>query len=98
LVLTMLAIAGSPAITFVFAPGFSDDPVKYDLTAEMLRITFPYLLLISLTAFSGAVLNSYDRFAIPAFTPVLLNLAMIMAAVWLSPLIDEPVVALAWGV
>ena len=98
MVLTALAVFGSPVIAYVFAPGFHDDPVKFALTAEMLRITFPYLLLISLTAFAGSVLNSYDRFAVPAFTPVLLNLAMIAAALWLSPRLSVPVVALAWGV
>jgi putative peptidoglycan lipid II flippase len=72
--------------------------VKFALTSDMLRITFPYLLLISLTAFAGGILNSYDRFAVPAFTPVLLNLAMIGAAIYLAPLMDEPIMALAWGV
>jgi len=71
--ITFLAIMGSPWLTALFAPGFLEDPVKYDLATEMLRITFPYLFLISLTAFSGAILNSYGYFAIPAFTPVLLN-------------------------
>src|SRR5690606_33682212 len=85
LLLTLLAVAGAPWITWVFAPGFADDPVKFELASDMLRITFPYLLLISLTAFAGAILNSYDRFAVPAFTPVLLNLAMIGAALWLTP-------------
>ncbi|WP_421867833.1 murein biosynthesis integral membrane protein MurJ [Marinobacter adhaerens] len=95
---TLVAILGAPVLTAVFAPGFLDDEVKFALTSDMLRITFPYLLLISLTAFAGGILNSYDRFAVPAFTPVLLNLAMIAAAIWLTPLMDEPVMALAWGV
>lgn len=95
---TLAAILGAPVLTAVFAPGFLDDDAKFALTSEMLRITFPYLLLISLTAFSGGILNSYDRFAVPAFTPVLLNLAMIAAAIWLAPLMNEPIMALAWGV
>ncbi|MDX1757264.1 MAG: murein biosynthesis integral membrane protein MurJ [Marinobacter sp.] len=95
---TLAAVLGAPALTAVFAPGFLDEPVKFALASDMLRITFPYLLLISLTAFAGAILNSYDRFAIPAFTPVLLNLAMIGAAVFLSPVMETPVLALAWGV
>ena len=95
---TLVAVLGSPVLAAVFAPGFLDDDVKFALTRDMLRITFPYLLLISLTAFAGGILNSYDRFAVPAFTPVLLNLAMIAAAIWLTPLMDEPVMALAWGV
>lgn len=96
--ITTVAMIGSPLLTWVFAPGFSDEPEKFALAADMLRITFPYLLLISLTAFAGAILNSYDRFAVPAFTPVLLNLVMIGAAIFLSPLMDTPVMALAWGV
>jgi putative peptidoglycan lipid II flippase len=64
----------------------------------MIRITFPYLLLISLTGFAGAILNSYGRFAVPAFTPVLLNLSLISAALFAAPLFDEPAFALAWGV
>lgn len=95
---TLVAMLGSPVLTAVFAPGFYGDDVKFALTSDMLRITFPYLLLISLTAFAGGILNSYDRFAVPAFTPVLLNLAMIGAAIWLSPVMSEPVMALAWGV
>ncbi|MFC0266514.1 murein biosynthesis integral membrane protein MurJ [Kushneria aurantia] len=97
--ITAIAIAGAPWLVWLFAPGFhSDEPGKLALTAEMLQITFPYLLLISLTAFSGSVLNSYGRFAVPAFTPVLLNLSMIGAALWLAPLLEVPIMSLAWGV
>jgi putative peptidoglycan lipid II flippase len=95
---TIIAVLGSPLLTAVFAPGFVGDEVKFGLASDMLRITFPYLFLISLTAFSGSILNSYDRFAVPAFTPVLLNLSMICAAVFLSPLMETPIIALAWGV
>ena len=98
LAVTLVAMLGAPVLTAVFAPGFLGDDIKFALASDMLRITFPYLLLISLTAFAGGILNSYDRFAIPAFTPVLLNLAMIAAAVWLAPLMNEPIMALAWGV
>lgn len=97
-VLTLLAILGAPLLAWLFAPGFSDEPVKFQQTVDMLRITFPYLLLISLTAFAGAILNSFDNFAVPAFTPVLLNLSLIGAAVWLTGVVAEPVFALAWGV
>ena len=99
LVVTLLGSVGSPLLAMLFAPGFymSGSP-SYDLAAEMLRITFPYLMLISLTAFAGAILNSYQRFAVPAFTPVLLNLCLIGSAVYLSPLFDPPIMALAWGV
>jgi len=100
LALTVLAVLASPALVWIFAPGFAikSDPTKFELTAHMLRITFPYLLFISLTALAGGVLNSYGRFAVPAFTPVLLNLSLIGAAFWLRPYPAEPVVALAWGV
>ncbi len=98
LVVTLLAIVGSPVLTTIFAPGFIDEPEKFSLASEMLRLTFPYLLLISLTAFAGSILNSYGRFAVPAFTPVLLNLCLIASAIWLSPLLEHPVIAMAWGV
>lgn len=98
LFITMLVIVAAPVVTTLFAPGFWNDPYKFDLAQQMLRITFPYLLLISLTGFAGAILNSYDRFAVPAFTPVLLNVALISAAIWVSPYFDPPVLALAWGV
>jgi putative peptidoglycan lipid II flippase len=97
--ITAVAILGAPLLAMAFAPGFYlNDTAKYLLTVDMLRLTFPYLLLISLTAFSGSILNSYDRFAIPAFTPVLLNLSLIGSVFWLRPLLDTPVMALAWGV
>jgi putative peptidoglycan lipid II flippase len=98
LLITSLAILAAPLVTALFAPGFVSDPVKYQLTSEMIRITFPYLLLISMTGFCGAILNSYGRFAVPAFTPVFLNLSMIFAALVAAPWFEEPVFALAWGV
>ncbi|MCD6061467.1 MAG: mviN, partial [Moraxellaceae bacterium] len=95
---TVFAVVAAPAIVFLFAPGFRTDDVKFGLAADMLRITFPYLLLISLTAFAGGILNSYNRFAASSFTPVLMNLVMIGFALWVSPHMDQPVMALAWGV
>ena len=96
--ITALGVAGAPVLITLFAPGFHGDSYKLGLATDMLRITFPYLLLISLTAFCGSILNSYGRFAVPAFTPVLLNLCMIGATVLLSPWFEQPVMALAWGV
>lgn len=98
--ITAVAVIIAPVIIFMFAWGFyfSSDPMQFNLAADMLRITFPYLLFISLTAFSGAILNTYDQFAIPAFTPVLLNISMILSAVYLSEYLDTPIMALAWGV
>lgn len=96
--ITALGVAGAPVLITLFAPGFHGDAYKLGLATDMLRITFPYLLLISLTAFCGSILNSYGRFAVPAFTPVLLNLCMIGATVLLSPWFEQPIMALAWGV
>lgn len=97
-IVTVVAAIASPILVMIFAPGFIDQPEKFDLTAEMLRITFPYILFMSLTALSAGILNSYGRFAVPAFTPVLLNISLIAAAIWLAPLMDVPIMALAWGV
>ncbi len=96
--LALFAMLGSPWIIRLFAPGYLHDPVRYSLASSMLRLTFPYLPLISLTALSGAILNSYERFWVAGFTPVLLNLSMIAAAVWLCPHLQIPVTGLAWGV
>lgn len=96
--LSVLGVLGAPILVLVFAPGFADEPIRATLTADLVRITFPYLGFISLTAFAGAVLNSHGRFAVPAFTPVLLNLTLIIAALAIAPGLDEPVLALAWGV
>lgn len=98
LLLTALGIAFAPAIATVFAPGALDEPVKFALTTEMLRITFPYLFLVSMVALAGAVLNSHHRFGLPALVPVLHNLTIIAAALWLAPRMRVPPVALAWGV
>ncbi|MEE8428120.1 MAG: murein biosynthesis integral membrane protein MurJ, partial [Gammaproteobacteria bacterium] len=97
-VLTLLGVAASPVLVALFAPGFLADDSKFAVTAQMLRITFPYLLFISLVSFAAGVLNSYGRFSVPAFAPVLLNVMLIGAAVWVAPSMEQPVVALAWGV
>lgn len=96
--LSSLAILAAPLLVWVFAPGFASDPEKQAITVDMLRITFPYLLLISLTAFAGSILNTYNRFAIPAFTPVLLNISLIASAIFLSSWAGSSAEALAWGV
>lgn len=98
LLLTLLTIFASPVVATIFAPGFLRDPAKLALTGDLIKITFPYLLLISLTGFAGAILNTYRRFAVPALTPVLLNLSLIAAALWLTPAFEEPAFALALGV
>lgn len=95
---TLIGIIAAPYIVFIFAPGFGEHTSRSVLATEMLRITSPYLMLVSLTAMAGAILNTYGYFGVPAFTPVLLNICMILAAIYLSPHFAEPVVALAWGV
>ena len=97
-VVTLLVVFASSYVVYIFAPGFAALPEKMEMAGDMLQITFPYLLLISLTAFSGSILNSFGRFAAPAFTPVILNIVLISCAFFLSPLFDQPIMALAWGV
>ena len=98
LVVTALGVAGAPWVIRVFAPGFMAEPEQLELAAEMLRVTFPYLLFIALTALAGGILNTLGRFALPALTPALLNVALIVAALGFSGFFAEPVMALAWGV
>jgi putative peptidoglycan lipid II flippase len=97
-VLTALAMVMAPWVALIFAPGFSRDVAKLALTADLIVWTFPYLLFISLTGFCGAILNTYGRFAVPAYTPVLLNLSLIAAAVFWAPTMPEPALGLAMGV
>ncbi|HET7569258.1 MAG TPA: murein biosynthesis integral membrane protein MurJ [Gammaproteobacteria bacterium] len=97
-VITVIGIVAAPILIYVFAAGFAADPDKYALSVAMLRLTFPYLLFISLTALAGGVLNTYGRFGVPAFTPVILNILLIGAAIGLAPMLPNPGMALAWGV
>ena len=100
MIITLVAVIIAPLIIFLFAWGFyfKADPEQFQLASDMLRITFPYLLLISLTALSGSILNTYDNFTVPAFTPVLLNISLILSAIFLSKYLSTPIMALAWGV
>ena len=98
LAITLVGVVGAPLLVLVFAPGFLGEGDQYRLAVEMLRLTFPYVFFISLTAFAGGILNAHERFGVPAFTPVLLNLALIGCALWLAPRLDRPIMALAWGV
>ena len=81
LILSIIGSLAAPLLVYLFAPGFADES-RFQLTADMLAITFPYIFFIALTAFAGGILNSYNKFAVPAFTPVLLNLSLISAALW----------------
>lgn len=98
IIITVIAVTASPFLAALFAPGYLDDSAKFALLVEMLRITFPYLLLISLTGFAGGILNSYGQFAAPAMSPIFLNITLIASALLLSPYFAEPTLALAWGV
>lgn len=98
LLITTICMAAAPLVVMIFAPGFIGEDDRFALTTEMLRITFPYIFFISLVAFSGGILNSFNQFAVPAFTPVFLNICLIGAALWASPYFEQPVIALAWGV
>lgn len=96
--ITLLAMIAAPAIVYIYAPGFHDHPEKFAHAVEMFRLTIPYLLFMSLTAFASSILNSYGSFFSPAFSPVLLNIAMIAAAWWLTPYVDTPIMSLGWAV
>lgn len=95
---TLAGVVVAPLLVAMVAPGFIGGDGRFDLAALMLRFTFPYLFFVSMTAFAGGILNTYGRFAVPAFTPVILNVVLIAAAIWLAPLLDEPGMALAYGV
>ena len=98
MLLTLIGVVVAPVLILLLAPGFAWQGSQYDLAVLLLKITFPYLLFISLVAFAGAILNAHDQFAIPALTPIFLNISMIIAAIWVAPLMEQPIVALAWGV
>ena len=98
MLVTLLGIAAAPLIIYISAPGFSANPEKFALTVELTRITFPYILFMALVALAGGILNTWSRFAVPAFTPVLLNLSFIAMALLAAPYFDPPIAALAWAV
>ncbi|MDQ7914921.1 murein biosynthesis integral membrane protein MurJ [Pseudomonas sp. 102515] len=96
-VVTVLGMLAAPLVIWITAPGFADTPEKFALTSSLLRVTFPYILLISLASLAGAVLNTWNRFSVPAFVPTLLNISMIIFALFLTPYFDPPIMALAWA-
>ncbi|KIU34471.1 MULTISPECIES: murein biosynthesis integral membrane protein MurJ [Atlantibacter] len=95
---TVAGIVGAHWVILVTAPGFVDTADKFALTEQLLRITFPYILLISLASLAGAILNTWNRFSVPAFAPTLLNISMIGFALFAVPYFHPPVLALAWAV
>lgn len=98
ILVTVLGVVGAPVLGAVFASGFMADAEKFDHYTSLIRIMFPYLMLISLSGFMGAILNSYDRFAVSAFTPVLLNIVSIFAMLVIAPIMGSVTFALAWSV
>ena len=97
-IVTLIGIIAAPVLVYISAPGFVKDAAKFDLTVQLLRITSPYIFFISLVSVAAAVLNTFNKFAVPAFSPVLLNLCFIGGALWLAPYFDPPILALAWSV
>ncbi|MDP6993763.1 MAG: murein biosynthesis integral membrane protein MurJ [Woeseiaceae bacterium] len=97
-IITLIGVIAAPLLVLIVAPGFVGEDGRFDLATAMLRFTFPYLLFISLTAFAGGVLNTYGKFGAAAFTPAILNIALIASALWLAPQLAEPGMALAYGV
>ena len=95
---TALGVLAAPWVVWVTAPGFADDAERFGLTVDLLRVTFPYILLISLSSLAGAILNTWNRFSVPAFVPTLLNLSMIVFALFLAPYFEPPIMALGWAV
>jgi len=94
---TVLGVLFAPQVIWISAPGFSADPNKFAIAVRLLEVTFPYILFISLVSLAAGVLNTYQQFWVPAFTPVLLNLSFIACALLLAPWLDTPIMALAWG-
>jgi putative peptidoglycan lipid II flippase len=94
----LLGVVGAPLLIHVSAPGFAASPEKFALTVMLTRITFPYILFMALVALAAGILNTWSRFALPAFTPVLLNLSFIGMALFAAPYFDPPVLVLAWAV
>src|SRR5687768_7488178 len=93
-----LGIALAPLIVYLTAPGFAAEPEKFAVTVQLLRITFPYIAFISLVALSAGILNTWNRFAVPAITPALLNVSFILGGAFFAGYFDPPVLVLAWAV
>ena len=93
-----LGVFGAPWLIYLSAPGFVSDPQKFNLTVDLLKITFPYIFFISLVSMAGGILNTYGKFVVPAFTPVWLNISFIIAALFFSDFFEQPIKVLAWAV
>lgn len=99
LAVTIVGVIAAPIVIWLTASGFAQQGgERFDLAVDLLRVVFPYILLISLSSFVGSILNTYGQFSIPAFTPVLLNVSFIVFAVWFVPYFNPPIMALGWAV
>ena len=96
--ITLLGVFGAPWLIYISAPGFISNPEKFNLTVDLLQITFPYIFFISLVSMAGGILNTYGKFVVPAFTPVWLNVSFIVGALYFSESFEEPIKILAWAV
>lgn len=96
--LCALGMIFSPQLVFLVAGGFENDPEKFQLTVDLTRLMFPYLIFVSLVAWAMGVLNAEKRFAAPAAAPMFLNMGIIACAFWLSPQLDQPIIGIGWGV
>jgi putative peptidoglycan lipid II flippase len=96
-IVTLIGVIAAPILVYFTAPGFVKDADKFNVTVQMLRITSPYIFFISLVSVAAGILNTYNKFWVPAVAPILLNLCNISAALWLAPYFDPPIMALAWS-
>ena len=87
-----------PSIVKILAPGFVNEPEKLSLTIDLCKITFPFLLFISIVSFQAGILNSFDRFAAPAAAPIILNLGIIVSGLTSVVFLDMPAIGMAWGI
>lgn len=97
MLVTLLGVLGTPWLIYATAGGFAKQPEKFALTVELTRITFPYIFFMAMVALSAGILNTWNRFSIPALTPVLLNISVIGMAALAAPYFSKPIEALAWG-
>jgi putative peptidoglycan lipid II flippase len=96
-VVTLIGVVAAPILVYITAPGFAKDADKFNVTVQMLRVTSPYIFFISLVSVAAGILNTYNKFWVPAVAPILLNLCNIGAALWLAPYFEQPIMAMAWS-
>ncbi len=97
-IVTLIGVIAAPILVYISAPGFVKEADKFALTVKLLQVTSPYIFFISLVAVAAGILNTYNKFWVPAFAPILLNVCFIGAALWLAPYCDPPIMAMGWAV